>query len=165
MSRKAFRRGVTTTSTTARDLGEVGDRRVVGGKVYRLVYTATTQAEDAILYLDSVDTSLASYQVQVCVTDEDYPFCVNDTGASIASGTYFWGQASGPWAANYTAFSTKADIEAEETIRLDADGKLGTVIATDNSTALGQTIASLTSVATDADDAGPYTVYIKLLGA
>lgn len=165
MSRKVFRRGVTDTSTTLSDLGEIGDKRFEDGKTYRLVYCATTQANDAILYLDSVDTSLASYQVQVAVTDEDYPFCVNDTGATIASGTYFWGQAEGPWAAEYTAFSTKADIATENPLYMDADGKLGTTIASDSTPAVGQSIVSLTSVATNLDDAGPYTVYIKMLGA
>jgi len=165
MSRKAFSGGVTTTSTVLSDMGEIGDRRFVGASTYRLVYCATTQTNDAILYLDSADTSITSFTVQVAVTDEDYPFCVNDTGATIASGTYIWGLAEGPWAAEYTAFSTKADIATENPLYMDADGKLGTTIASDSTPAVGQSIVSLTSVATDLDDAGPYTVYIKMMGA
>ena len=165
MARKAFRRGVGTTSTTLNDLGEIGDKRFVDGKTYRLVYCATTQANDAILYLDSSDTSITSFTVQVAVTDTDYPFCVNDTGATIASGTYFWGQAEGKWAAEYTAFSTKASCAVESALYMDADGKLGTTIASDSSPAVGQSIIALSSLASTLDDAGPYTVYIKMLGA
>ena len=163
MSRKAFKGGVTDTSTVLTNMGEVGDIRREGAKAYRLVYCATTQANDAILYLDSVDTSLTSFQVQVAVASTDHPFCVNDTGASLASGTYFWGLVSGPWAAEYTAFSTKADLVTEDALYLDADAKLGTTVVT-NTPSIGQNIIALTSVATDLDDAGPYTVYLKLLG-
>ena len=165
MSRKAFKGGVTDTSTTLSNMGEIGDRRFVGGKTYRLVYCATTQAEDAILYLDSVDTDLASYQVQACVTATNPAFGVNDTGATIASGTYFWCQSGGPWKGNYTAFSTKASTAAESPLYLDADGKIGSTYSTDNSASIGQSIAALTSVASTLDDAGPYTVYLRMLGA
>lgn len=164
MSRKAFRRGVTTTSTTLRDLGEVGDKRFEDGKTYRLVYCATTQANQALLFLDSVDASMASYTVQVAAASTNPVFCVNATGASLASGTYFWGQVEGPWAATYAAFSTKADIVAELPIVLDADKVMGTTLIT-SSFEFGQTLVSLTSVATDADDAGPYTVYLKCQGS
>ena len=164
MSRKAFRRGVTTTSTAVTDLGEVGDKRFVDGKTYRLVYTATTQAAQALLHLDSADASLASYQVQVCAASTDSVFCVNATGAALASGTYFWGQVEGPWAATYAAFSTKADNVAESEIVLDADKVMGTTLVT-SSYKFGQTLVSLTSKATDADDAGPYTVYLKCQGS
>ena len=164
MSRKAFRRGATTTSTTLSDLGEIGDKRFEDGKTYRLVYAATTQANQALLYLDSADASLASYQVQAVDASTDAVWCVNATGASLASGTYFWGQVEGPWAATYAAFSTKADNAAESPIFLDADTVMGTGLVSGRES-FGHTLVSLTSKATDADDAGPYTVYLKCQGS
>jgi len=95
MSRKVFRRSVTTTSTALADLGEVGDERLEGGKHYRLVYTAASQKDDVFLALASADSSFASFQV-VAATNTVPVFGVNDTGASIAASTYFWALVKGP---------------------------------------------------------------------
>lgn len=95
MSRKVFRQGVTATSTTLSDVGEVGDERFTGGKKYRLVYTAATQIDDGFVAWATADSAWASYQVVAAVNT--LPIAgVNDTGASIAASTYFWAMVEGP---------------------------------------------------------------------
>jgi hypothetical protein len=164
MSRKAFRRGVTTTSTTLSDLGEIGDKRFEDGKTYRLVYAATTQADDAFLVLDSADAAISSYQVQVAGNSTELVFGVNATGASLASGTYFWAQVEGPWAAGSAKFSTLGTTAAELPLVLNSDLTMGTVLAT-NVQPFGTTLVSVSSLTSVQDNATTYTVYLKAAGS
>ena len=165
MARKVFRRGVTTTSTSVTDLGEVGDYRIEGDKKYRLVYTVATQAAKAILQIDSTDASLASYQVQSVAASSSTVFGVNDTGASIAGSTYFWALVQGPWVADSTVLGTDTDLVAEHAIGLNSDKRIGKIltVTSDHDTHIwGQAIVAVTSVASLM---GNKTILIKCMGA
>ena len=165
MARKAFRRSVTTTSTTLKDLGEIGDRRFEGDKTYRLCYAATTQAAKALLCLDSTDPTLTSYILQAAPSHETPVFGVNDTGAALASGTYFWALVEGPYVANSTSLGSDVNIVTEEPIGLNSDKLLATIVtATSDHATLpcGQALLAITSTATTQ---GTPTVWIKGLGA
>jgi len=165
MSRKVFRRAVTETSTTLSNLGEIGDVRVEDGKKYRLVYTGTSQAAKALLALDSGDSALASYLVQVAPASTSPVFGVNDTGASIASLTYFWALVEGPYAADSTIIGTDANLSAEQQIGLNSDKRIATIttVTSDHTVhVFGQSIVSVTSVASDM---GTKYVFIKGSGA
>jgi hypothetical protein len=164
MSRKVFRRSVTETSTTLSDLGEIGDKRFEDGKTYRLVYTAVSQEDDAILALDSADSALSSYQVQVAPASTSLVFGINATGATIATGSYFWAQVEGYWAAGSAVFDTDADVSAESPLVLNSDIKVGSVLATDLQP-FGTSLVSVTSVSTDKDDSSTYGVYLKAGGS
>lgn len=164
MSRKVFRRGVTTTSTTLSDIGEVGDERTIGPKRYRLVYTVATQAAKAILALDSTDAALASFQVQVAPASTSPVFGVNDTGATVAGSTYLWALVEGPFVADSTVLGNVASVAAEAILALDSTMKLGqfTTVASDqNRHQLGHSITSWTSV--DSTQGTP-TVWLKGMG-
>lgn len=165
MSRKVFRRAVTETSTTLSDLGEIGDKRFEDGKTYRLVYTVATQADKAILALDSTDASLASYQVQVVPASDSPVFGLNATGASIAGSTYFWCQVEGPFTADSTVIGNLASVDAEKALTLDSDKKIAEIsIATSDHDVpiLGQSLVSITSV--DSTQGTP-VIYLKCMGA
>lgn len=162
MSRKVFRRSVTTTSTTLSDIGEIGDERFEGGKRYRLVYTAVSQAAKAFVALDSGDASLTSWQVQVTPSSTIPTFGVNDTGASIASGTYFWAMVEGPYVVDSTVLGSDADITTEAPLMLNSDVRIATLIGVATTAyplpTIGQALVSITSVASSQ---GSKTIYFK----
>ena len=165
MSRKVFRRGVTDTSTTLSDLGEIGDKRFEDGKTYRLVYAATTQIAKAILALDSTDASLASYTVQAVPASNATVYGVNDTGGTLASGTYFWCMAEGPYVVNSTILGSDVDIATEEPLGLNSDKRLATIV-TATSDHLTQACGfALIAITSTASTQGTPTVLIKGLGA
>ena len=165
MSRKAFAGGVTDTSTTLSNMGEVGDKRFVGGKTYRLVYAATTQAAKALLALDSTDAAMASYTVQAMPASSAPFWGINDTGATLASGTYFWSLVEGPFVADSTVIGNLSAVTTEKHLAIDSDIKIslmGTVTSNATSPVIGASIAAITSV--DSTQGTP-TIYIKGLGA
>lgn len=165
MGRKVFRRSVTTTSTTLSDLGEIGDKRFEGGKTYRLVYAATTQASKALLALDSTDASLTSYTVQAVPASTTPVFGVNDTGGTLASGTYFWALVEGPFTADSTILGTDVDVVTESRLCLNSDKRIasvGTVASDHNVAEVGVAIVAITSVASLM---GSKVIYLKGAGA
>ena len=163
MSRKAFKGGVTDTSTTLTNMGEVGDKRFEDGKTYRLVYCATTQADDAFLVLDSVDAALASYTVQAATASTQAVFGVNNTG-SLASGTYFWALCEGKWSAGSAKFSTLATIAAELPLVLNSDLTMGSTLAS-NTQPFGTTLVSVSSLTSVTSATTTFDVYVKGIGA
>lgn len=161
MGRKAFRRGVTTTSTTLSDLGEIGDERFEGGKNYRLVYTVVSHIAKGIVALDSGDASMTSWRVQVAEST-GRTFGVNDTGASIASSTYFWAMVEGPWVADSTVLGTDVTITAEAPIMLNSDHRVATLVTLATTLNDHPVIGmSLVSIASDATTQTTKTVLIK----
>lgn len=164
MSRKAFSGGVTDTSTVLSNMGEIGDKRFVGGQTYRLVYCATTQAANAILALDSTDAALASYTVQSIPASSSPFWGINATGATLASGTYFWSLCEGPYVADSDLIGNVAAVTTEKYLSIDSDLKMslmGTVTSDHTSPYVGASIAAVTSV--DSTQGTP-TIYIKGLG-
>jgi len=94
MSRKVFRRSVTTTSTTLKDIGEIGDKRFENGETYRLVYTSASLASGAILTYASA-TGSADYEVQTLTAHTQPVYGWNDTGATVPALSYFWALVEG----------------------------------------------------------------------
>lgn len=165
MSRKAFRRSVTETSTALSDLGEIGDERFEDGKTYRLVYAATTQAAKSLLCLDSADATLVSYTVQAAPASNATVFGVNDTGGALASGTYFWCMVEGPYVANSTILGSDVDIATEEPIGLNSDKLLATIVTATSDHLTQPCGFALVAITSTATTQGTPTVYIKGLGA
>lgn len=165
MSRKAFSGPVTDTSTVLSDMGEIGDKRFVDGQTYRLVYAATTQAANAILALDSTDATMASYTVQALPASSSPFWGINATGATLASGTYFWSLVEGPYVANSDLMGNLSATTTEKYLAIDSDkkiGLMGTVTSDATSPVVGASIVAVTSV--DSTQGTP-TIYIKGLGA
>jgi hypothetical protein len=99
MSRKAFRRPVTETSTTLSDIGELGDVRFEDGKHYRLFYTAASIADGNYFTLQTSASGAAGYAVVDAAIASTAPNIVmgkNETGGDLAAGSYFWGLQKGP---------------------------------------------------------------------
>ena len=165
MSRKVFRRAVTETSTTLSDLGEIGDYRREGAKAYRLVYAATTQASKALLCLDSTDTALASYTVQAAPASTAPVYGVNNTGATLASGTYFWCMVEGPYVVDSTILGSDVDIVTEEAIGLNSDKLLATLVTATSDHITQPCGFAIVAITSTASTQGTPTVLIKGLGA
>lgn len=162
MGRKAYRRGITTTSTTLSDLGEIGDFRRVGNKSYKLCYAKASQASKALLMLESTDTTLSSFILQSMVASTDTVYGANDTGASLATGTYFWALVEGPFVVDSTNVDTDADIAVQAELYLNSDKSRMCTTIVSTAISLGHSLAAITSVESLV---GTPTVYLKGLGA
>jgi hypothetical protein len=164
MAKKVFKTGVTTTSTTLTNMGEIGEERWEGGKKYRLVYTVASKTDKAILALDSTDSALASYTVQYVPASTSPVFGVNDTGGPIPALTYFWCMVEGPHVTNSGFLDSDAAIATESLLMLNSDkrwSQITTVTSLADRPEVGQAILAITSVPSTQ---GTPTIWVKGMG-
>lgn len=125
MGRKVFRRGVTTTSTTLADVGEIGDVRLVDGVSYRLVYTSASLASSGAGLILTLEDQ-ATFEVKAIAVAETQPvYAVNSTGGSVAALSYLWAMTHGPFAIT-SAMTSNSTIAANQAIA----GMAGEVLIT-----------------------------------
>ena len=105
MSNASYKTSVTGTSLDVTDMvshgdPQTGEIRYEGGKKYILVLSGASIADG---YACSIDTSLTAATgdgddtelVVVLTTANLHPLCWNNTGATVATATYFWGIVEG----------------------------------------------------------------------
>ena len=98
MSNVAYKADLTTTSQTLTDLGEgltVGDIRWESGKQYILAEAGGAIPDGYVATPDISLTETASALVFTVTPADDEVWLVNNTGAEVASGAYFWGLQKG----------------------------------------------------------------------
>jgi hypothetical protein len=150
MSFKSYKTGVTVTSTTLADLGGVvtGHIRQEDGKKYILAKAGGTIPDG---YAASPDISLtAAAEELVFVTTSatagtSTVWCINNTGGSIASGTYFWGLVEG---IGYGYVDTAGTVTAG--IVVSVEGTAGELMETTDSVPCGVALDTIAADATGA---------------
>lgn len=132
---KMIHRGaITDTSTVAGYLGATGDYRVEGGKLYQLCLSGTTIASVGVntwLQLDSVAGS-TGYTVEELAATTCPVYAVNNSGAAIATATYFWALRRGIYACDSLHVNTTT-VAANSLVVLNSDSvvvALATTVST-----------------------------------
>ena len=155
MSNDVFGYGVTTTSATRTDLAaDYGAVRWYKGNKYRLFKAGGTITAGAVCKFSAIDGTSAGAEgtigETVVVTDGStvHARCANDTGASIASGQYFWGLTEG-----YVVLVGGGSVAAGDTIMPTTSGGVLTFVEADSG--LGNTACG---IALENDAANPYPV-------
>ncbi len=108
MSRTVYKLGVTKQAVTLAEHGpgiETGHVRWEGGKKYILLQAVTADLADGKVCKKDT-TSSATYTVVVGAAAGDLCIGVNNTGAAITTGNYFWALQEGR---GYSIGSTFAD--------------------------------------------------------
>lgn len=144
MSNVAYKTGVTTTSQTLADLGAgltVGDLRWESGKKYICGEAGAALTDGYALSPDISLTATASALVFVhtdATAGTSGVWCINNTGATIASGAYFWGLVEG---VGYGYADTASTITGG--IAVSVEGTAGELSETTDSQQCGVALATI----------------------
>ena len=151
MSNVAYKTGVNTTSQTLADFGKgltVGDLRWESGKKYILL-EAGGAIPDGYACSPDISLTAAASAIVVVVTSATAAtsgvWAVNNTGAEVASGAYFWGLSEG---VGYGYCDTAGTITAG--IALSVEGTAGEFMETTDSLRCGVALESIAADATGA---------------
>lgn len=144
MGRKVFRRGVTTTSTTLADIGEIGDVRLLDGNKYRLVYTSASLASSGVAAVLTL-VSTGTYEVRkIAVAETEPVYAVNSTGADVPALSYFFAMTEGPLAIT-SAMTSNSTVAANQAITMMAGEVFITWTSASTELPCGQACASFAS--------------------
>ncbi len=156
---------ITAQSTDVREMGVVGDRRVLDGVTYILAYAPVSVAAGHMCELNSTGT-----QVAECNASTELPHCVNMTGTTVVASSYFWGAVHGLVTVNSGFYGTAADVVSNVPLIMNGDGQavVQVLIATNSVAGLNALYGPIgkaqASVASDATDQSGATVYLTLYG-
>ena len=160
MARKVFRRGVTVTSTTLADIGEIGDYRTVGDKKYRLVYTSASLASSGVAAVLTLESQQTWEVRKISVAETEPVWGVNATGASVPALSYLWAMVDGPLTIS-SAMTGSNDIVANQAITMAAGEVFITWLSTTTTpNPCGTALQSLSS-----DGSTPIVIHFKGQGA
>lgn len=98
MSNVAYKTGVDVVSTSLERMGAglvIGDVRRESGKEYMFCLSGGTIPSGYVATPGIAATATASALIMLVTPADDEAWCVNNTGSSIATGTYFWGLVNG----------------------------------------------------------------------
>lgn len=148
MSNIAYKTGVTVTSQTLADLGAgltVGDIRWESGKEYILAEAGGAIPDGYAATPDISLTATASALVFTVTPAGDEVWCINNTGAAVASGAYFWGLAKG---VGYGYVDTTGTVTGG--IALAVEGTSGELMQNTDSLCCGVALATIAADTTGA---------------